>query len=277
MDSALWFRSVWLPKHIPDVKIMGVKMYDWIDRGALNAITGLDIASRIQVSSNWGTDTARSGKTALDSAVNLAVDLVGGAYYGMLKQFFNAYDAYSLGDAQKAKELASPKPIRDWLKADRYEDEGVQFNNTPVLTPDELKKMEIWGQRIGFAPDIVSTLQKEGIKGKNAFAAVNIERDRLLKKLELAEINALKGGKNGEAAEKEYYRIEEEDVAEFNKKFPNSELTKANIRKALREREDARFNAIAGVTGGKKQVNALAPLLERMENRVEERRQEVGK
>jgi hypothetical protein len=275
MDSALWFRSVWLPKHIPDVKIMGVSAYDWMDRGVINAITGLDIASRIQVASNWGSDTARPSKTTADRLANAMIDIFGGAYYGMVKQFANAKDAFELGDTQKGLELATPKVVRDVLRGNRFEEEGVEFNRAPVLAPEEMKKLEIWGQRIGFTPDIVSTLQKEGIKGKNAFTEVQIERDRLLSKLEIAEINALKGGKKGEEAEKEYYRIEAEEIPKFNQKFPNSELTRANISKALRERENARFNAIAGVRGEKKQVNALAPLLERMENRLEERRKEM--
>jgi hypothetical protein len=277
LDSALWFRSVWLPKHIPNVKIGGVSMYDWIDRGAINAITGLDVASRVQVASNWGSDTVRSGKTALDSATNLAVDLIGGAYYSMLKQFFNAYDAYSLGDTQKAKELVAPKPIRDWLKADRYEEEGVEFNHAPVLGPDQLKKLEIWGQRIGFTPDLIAVTQKEGIKGKNATIDAQNERNRLITKLELAEINAMKSGKKGAEGEAEFMRLEEEELAKFNAKFPDFQLNGEDIAKALRARADMRENAIAGVAVGKNQVNALAPLLERMENRLEERRQEMRK
>jgi hypothetical protein len=277
MDNALWFRSVWLPKHIPDIKLMGVSAYDWMDRGVINAITGLDIASRIQVASTWGSDTVRPSRTTADRLTNTALDIFGGAYYGLMKQFANAKDAFEVGDTQKGKELSTPKVVRDIMKGNRLEEEGIEFNHAPVLAPEDIRKLEVWGQRIGFSPDISSVLQKEGIKGKNAFAEVQMERNELLRKLEIAEITALKGGPKGEEAREEYRRIKQEDVVAFNKKFPNSQLDEDDISRALRERSDARSNAIAGVTGGKNQVNALAPLLKQMRERVQERKEETAR
>jgi len=265
MDKGLWFRSVWLPRNIPDVKIGGVSLYDWIDRGVINAVTGMDVASRVQLATVWGQETPKPSKTTMEAALNLAKDYFAGAYFGMIEQWANAYDAYQLGDKQRAQELMSPKGIKDWKKATRYDEEGVQINGKDLLEPGALTDLEIWAQRIGFAPDIVSTLQKEGFKAKAAVEKVRIERERLLDKLDIAD---RKGTDEGDA---EYDRIMEEEVEPFNDKYPNAELKQSQINDALKARRKVRDDSIAGVTITKKQADALDPLLERMEKRIEER------
>ena len=159
----------------------------------------------------------------------------------------------------------SPKGIKDWKKATRYDEEGVQINGKDLLEPGALTDLEIWAQRIGFAPDIVSTLQKEGFKAKAAVEKVRIERERLLDKLDIAD---RKGTDEGDA---EYDRIMEEEVEPFNDKYPNAELKQSQINDALKARRKVRDDSIAGVTITKKQADALDPLLERMEKRIEER------
>jgi len=268
MDPGLWVRSVWMPKHIPDVEIGGVKMYDWLDRGVLNASTGLDIASRIQIATTWGPETTRPTKTVLDAALNLVKDYFAGAYFGLAEQWMNAYNAYSLGDTQKAKELASPKPYKDILKGNRFEDEGVKVAGKEVIPKGDLTALEIWGQRIGFTPDIVAITQKEGMKAAADLEKVRIERERLLSKLDIANRD---DSPEGDAK----YEAVMQEVDAFNDKYPSAELTDANINDALRLREKIRDDAIAGVTITKKQTDALGPLLDRMEKRLEERHQKM--
>jgi len=265
MDPSLWFRSVWLPRNIPNTEIGGVSLYDWLDRGVLNAVTGLDFASRLQVSTIWGQETPKPSKTPLDAALNLAKDLFGGAYLGLIEQWANAYNAYSLGDDQKAAELVSPKAIKDWLKADRYEEEGVRSNDKEIIPQGDLTALEIWGQRIGFTPDILATTQKEGFKASTAQEKVRIERDRLLMKLDIAD---RKDSPEGDA---EFERIMDEEVDAFNEKYPSAELTDSAINDALLTRQKIRDDAIAGVVVTDKQADALGPLLDRMEKRLDER------
>lgn len=271
MDKGLWFRSVWLPRHIPDVEIGGVKLYDWIDRGVINAATGLDVASRVQLATVWGQETPKPSKTTMEAALNLVKDYFAGAYLGMIEQWANAYDAYQQGDKQRAKELASPKAIKDWMKASRYEEEGVQTGGKEILELGDLTALEIWGQKIGFAPDIISVLQKEGVKANAAKERVRLERDKLLDKLDIAD---RKGTDEGDA---EFDRIMDEEVEAFNDKYPSAELKWAQIRDSLKARQKQRDDAIAGVTVTKKQADALGPLLDRMEERVEKRHEKMEK
>jgi hypothetical protein len=100
---------------------------------------------------------------------------------------------------------------------------------------------------------------------------VRIERDRLLNKLDIA---ARKDSAEGDA---EFERIMNEEVDAFNEKFPSAELKDADINNALLKREKIRDDAIAGVTVTKKQADALGPLLDRMEQRLEERSQKMRK
>ena len=263
MDKGLWFRHVWLPRHIPDVEIGGVKLHDWIDRGVLNAITGFDFASRVQISTVWGPDIPKPAKTSMEAALNLAKDYFAGPYYSMAEQFMNAYDAYSNGDDKRYKELVSPKAIRDWLKGDRYEEEGVKLNGKQIIEQGDLEPLLIWAQRLGFAPDIVSITQKQGIQATSALQKVNIEREHILKKLDVA---ASKDTPEGDA---EFERLLEKDVETFNEKYPNAELKNPEINASLDKREKLRADAIAGISLTKKQVNALTPLLERMNERLD--------
>ena len=271
MDKGLWFRHVWLPRHIPDVEIGGVKLHDWIDRGVLNAITGMDFATRVQLSTVWGPDIPKPAKTSMEAALNLAKDYLAGPYYSLAEQAMNAYDAYSNGDDQRFKELISPKAIRDWLKGDRYEQEGVKLSGKQIIEQGDLEPLLIWAQRLGFAPDIVSITQKQGIQATAATQMVNIEREQLLKKLDIA---ASKDTPEGDA---EFEKLLAKDVEAFNEKYPNAELKNREINDSLDKREKLRADAIAGVSLTKKQVNALTPLLERMNERLDRQHEKAEK
>jgi hypothetical protein len=254
---------VYLPRILPDVEIGGVKLYDWIDRGILNAITGMDFASRLQVATTWGQETPKPAKTTKEAALYLARDYFAGAYYGMFEQWFNAYDAYQLGDKQRAKELAVPKAWKDVEKAIRFNEEGVKFAGKQVIEPGDLSKLLIWGQALGFTPDIVSTIQKEGTKIAAAKESIRIQREALLNKLDIAD------RKDSEEGDAEYERILDTEVEKFNEKFPSYELTDDSIQSSLDARQDARDNAIAGVTVDTKDEDAFGALLDNMEERIE--------
>jgi len=262
-DKGFWFRSVWLPRNIPNVEIGGVQLYDWLDRGILNAITGFDFASRLQVSTLFGQETPRPAKTTMDAVLHLARDYFVGAYYGLFEQLFNAYDAYKLGDEQRAKELASPKVWKDVEKSMRFADEGVKFAGREVIEPGDLSKLLIWGQALGFTPDIVSTTQKEGTKIAAARESIRIQRDALLEKLDIAD------RKDSDEGDAEFERIMDEEVDKFNDMFPNYELKDSDIQKSLASRQKIRDNAIAGVAVDKKDEDAFSAVLDRMEERIE--------
>jgi hypothetical protein len=263
IDKGLWFRSVYLPRVIPDIEIGGVKLYDWIDRGILNAITGMDFASRLQVATTFGQETPKPAKTTMEAVLYLARDYFAGAYYGLFEQFANAYDAYELGDKQRAKELATPKAWKDVEKAIRFDEEGVKFAGKQVIEVGDLSKLLIWGQALGFTPDIVSITQKEATKIAAAKESIRIQREALLNKLDIAD------RKDSDEGDAEYERILDTEVEKFNEKFPSYELTDDSIQSSLDARQDARDNAIAGVTADIKDEDAFGVLLERMADRID--------
>jgi hypothetical protein len=263
IDKGLWFRSVYLPRVIPNIEIGGVKLYDWIDRGILNGITGWDFASRLQVATTFGQETPKPAKTTMEAVLYLAKDYFAGAYFGLLEQWFNSYDAYQLGDTQRAKELAAPKPWKDIEKSIRYSEEGVKFAGKQVIEPGDLSKLLIWGQALGFTPDIVSTIQKEGTKIAAAKESIRIQREALLNKLDIAD------RKDSDEGDAEFDRIMDTEVEKFNEKFPSYELTDDSIQRSLDAKQEARDNAIAGVTVDTKDEDAFGALLDKMEERIE--------
>ena len=263
IDKGLWFRSVYLPRILPDIEIGGVTLYDWIDRGILNAITGMDFASRLQVATTFGQETPKPAKTTMEAALYLARDYFAGAYYGLFEQFANAYDAYELGDKQRAKELATPKAWKDVEKAIRFNEEGVKFAGKQVIELGDLSKLLIWGQALGFTPDIVSITQKEATKIAAAKESIRIQSEALLNKLDIAD------RKDSDEGDAEYERILDTEVEKFNEKFPSYELTDDGIQKSLDARQEARDNAIAGVAADTRDEDAFGALLERMAARID--------
>jgi hypothetical protein len=228
------------------------------------------MASRLQVSTLWGSETPKAAKTTYEAAANLAKDYFGGPYLGMAQQLMNGYDAYMLGDKQRGKELIAPKFYRDILRAQRYSKEGVKGSRgQEILEPGDLTSLELWGQSLGFTPDLIAITQKEGIKAAAATAKVDMERTKLLDMLDIADRTDTPEGDD------EFERIMDEEVDKFNDKYPSREITWRNVRESLKSREKARGDAIAGVMVTKKQEEALGPLLDRMEERIDKRRNKM--
>ena len=165
--------------------------------------------------------------------------------------------------------MASPKFIRDWKKGDRYEQEGVVINGKEMLEPGMLTSLELWGQRLGFTPDIVAITTKQGIAGKSIVEKTQIEAKRLLDKLDIAD------RKNTPEGDAEYDRLMDTEVEEFNKKHPDFELTDITIKNALKLRQKLRDNAEAGLALNRKESSALEPLIERMNKRIEDREKKM--
>ncbi|NDG31228.1 PLxRFG domain-containing protein, partial [bacterium] len=102
LSFELWFRTVFLPEQIGDVTIGGKKLSDIIERGPLNALSGLDLSSRTGLNDLWFRDVKET-RTAREELLQLAIEKAG-AGVNMVLSWADAYEAFKNGDYQKGVE-----------------------------------------------------------------------------------------------------------------------------------------------------------------------------
>ena len=256
-----WVRKVWLPRQLGDISIGGVPANKWVETGPLNALTGADISSRIGLNDMWGRDS-KEGKTARDSAIAWAMDHAG-PFPSLILQFADAYEAFALGDHQKGLEKL-PAGIKNWLVADRYEDEGMLNAAGKELVPkDDVKAGELWAQRMGFRPARLAEAQDFAFKATGIEQKVMNERDFIMKRLNLA---------HRKGREVEFERIIEKDVGAFNKKNPTYAIDGDNIFNSILKQSELRQGARRGVNVTEKNAVLFDEALSIAEKQAEKER-----
>ncbi|MGB5834762.1 MAG: PLxRFG domain-containing protein, partial [Thiohalocapsa sp.] len=126
-----------------------------IDRGPVNALTGLDFASRVSLNELW----IRTPNRDLDGAglYQHIVEQLIGPIGGIASSPFTAADQLQEGHYHRALEAMSPKFVRDGLKAMRYAEDGVTTRRGDSVLPAD-EDLGAWGlvwQGMGLSPDKV--------------------------------------------------------------------------------------------------------------------------
>ena len=264
-----WFRFVFLPEKLGDVKIGGVPVSDIIDRGPLNAITGYDIASRIGLNDLWGRDSKET-KTSRESATAFILDNFGGPTASLLLGFADAWDAYTLGDYQKMQEKLAPAAIRNLLVAKKYADDGMKTGRgTELVNKDDIKTGELIGQSIGFRPDILAATQGPAFKFSGIEQKINNQRGLLLNKLDF------QFRKNTDEGDERFDKILDEEVSKFNTKYPSYKLDRDAIFDSLKKKAEQRRTARAGVPVTKKNLPIIEGATDYLEDRLDARVKEM--
>ena len=241
-DLESWFRFVFLPEKLGDMKIGGVPVSDILDRGVLNALTGWDIASRIGLNDIWFRD-AKEERTAREAAIAFFLDNFGGPITSITLSWVDAYEAFMLGDYQKAMERALPAVARNLVIANKYSEEGVKNARGAELIPkDEVTAGMKFGQSVGFRPDKIATAQAAAYKTTAAEQKVIYERDRLMKMINIAHSKAEKTEDYTS-----YDKLLDGPVATFNAKNPEYAIDADSLYNSLFKRIETRESARAGI------------------------------
>jgi hypothetical protein len=263
-DFETWFRTVFLPDTFGHISIGNVTLADIIDRGPLNAITGWDIASRIGLNDLWGRDS-KDMKTARESFTAFVIDNFGGPTASLGLSMLDAYEAYALGDYQKAIEKASPSVVRNIVVANKYAEEGVESSRGSELVPKEaVTKGELFGQAIGFRPDRVAAAQASAFKLSGVEQRVMNERATLLKRLNIEHRNAEKTDN--------YDRFDAliaDEITKFNSKNPENAIDQDDIYNSILKRAELRGSERAGVAVTEKNARMMRDALDNLEKTLE--------
>lgn len=271
IDFKTWFFEVFLPENLGDVKLGGVPVSDLIARGPLNAITELDIASRIGLADLWGRDSKET-KTSRESAIAFMLDHFGGPTASMGLGFADAYDAYAMGDYQKMLERMLPAVARNLVVANKYADEGMKSGRgVELVGKDDVKTGEIIGQSIGFRPDILAASQGPAFKYSGIEQKINNQRNLILNRLDFEK------RKGTDAGDEKFDDIIENEVAKFNKKHPSFGLDADAIYDSLLKKAEQRAGSRAGVAITERNVSIIGEPADKLQDRLDRRAEEMAR
>jgi hypothetical protein len=182
MDYELWWRTELLPEKFGHVTIGGTKLSDIIDRGPLNAFTGVDIASRTSLNDLWFRDTKET-RTPREGFIEAAIERAGPSI-NMVLTYLDAYKAFKDGDTQKAAEKFLPAIARGPLVAWKYAMEGIKDNKgTQLLSKDAYTLGDFLFQSMGLRIDEISNAQNLNYRFYSVMQKIKFEREDILKNL----------------------------------------------------------------------------------------------
>jgi hypothetical protein len=247
MSYELWWRTVWLKEQLGGTQVAGYDLADVIERGPVNAITGVDISSRTSLNNMWLRDTKETATTR-ESALALAVEKAGPTANMILSQL-DAYDAFMQGDYKKGVLKAAPAGFRNWINAARYYEEGAKDNKgAEILSRDAFTTGELIFQAVGFRSDLLANTQYVTFKVIGLEQKILNERTKIMNQIDRAF------REKDFDAYTDYYG----DMQKFNTKYPTYQITTDNLVDSLERKQEQRGKSFRGITLTEKNVGPFA-------------------
>ena len=266
MSFSLWFRTVFLPSLFGNTTIGGKKLSAIIERGPVNALTGLDIGGRTGLDNMFFRE-GKEPKNLREEIMALAVEKAGPGV-NMILSYADAYEAAANGDYQKFVEKALPAGFRNFVIAHKYMTEGAKdTRNVQLLSKDAFATGELIGQAIGFRSDLLANAQYVNFKVQGLEQRINNERTKLLNNLDR------------ESAKSNFKAFTDtmKDIHKFNTKFPSYAITEENMLDSLHKRAEQRAASFKGVTLTEKNVPVFIKALKESREELAKREQEAQK
>jgi len=253
MDFLFWFRTVWMQEQLGGTKIAGKSLADILERGPVNALTGLDISSRVSLSNLWMRDT-KEAKTIRDEAQAMALEKAGPSA-NMILSWAEGYAALMEGDYKKGVQKLTPAGVRNFATAYELYKEGAKDNKgAQLIAKDGFTGGVLLGQAIGFRSDLLSNTQYVNFKVIGLEQRINNERNKIIERLDREFRNKdMKG----------FAKVIDTDVVKFNKEHPSYAIDSDTLTESILERAERRATSQRGVQLTEKNVplfgKAIAP------------------
>jgi len=159
-------------------KTFGKQVGTAITRGIPNAVTGLDIGSRVKLDDMWWRD-GRKNQDEADALQSFLVDSLGPTI-GIGVNAFRAIDLWNQGHGDRAIETISPAFIKNVLIAKRMAKEGGATNLSGDLLTENDTPFTLLMQSAGLRSQELAERQYYNITVKGQEQAVLKERQNLL-------------------------------------------------------------------------------------------------
>jgi len=193
-------------------------------KGAINKITGADVATRIRLTELLIQDNRYSGGTP-EEIIGFHL---GGPALSTGKRFYRAYQDFAKGEIERGIESTLPAGLANVYKASpfgRYQrDEGILTRRGDPIY-DDISSGEMLGQFFGFAPNEYTKRQELNYIAKKIDRTVNEERSRLLKQIYLTTRVG-----DGEERNKIF-----EKIIKFNQKHPTAAISYDAVKRSMKQ------------------------------------------
>jgi hypothetical protein len=202
----------------------GAGMGTALTRGSLNAITGLDIGSRVKLDEMWFRD-GRKNQDEAEALQTFLVDLLGPTI-GIGINTARAIDLWNQGHGDRAIEAVSPAFIKNALIAQRMAREGGATTLRGDMLTEDPSAFILMMQGLGLRSQELAERQYYNITVKGHEQAILKERQNLLNYYGLTFM-ANDVENNSEAFDK---------IMEFNDKHPSVRIPADSITGSIIER-----------------------------------------
>jgi hypothetical protein len=252
MDFELWVRTKFIEEQLGGVTIFGKKLSAIVDRGPVNAFTGLDVAGRTGANNMFFRDSKETA-TLRESATAIAIEKLGPSA-NMLLSYIDGFDAALQGDYAKAVKKWSPAGFRNFITAHELATKGAQDNKgAQILSKDAFSRGQLIGQAIGFRSDLLANDQYVNFKVSGLERRIQNEKNQIYINLDREYRN-----KNNKA-----YGKALDEMDKFNKRYPTFAITLDDLADSMEKRAEQRGQSWRGFTLNEKNAallsDALAP------------------
>ena len=211
-------------------KFLGEGLYS----GAINATTGLDIASRIGLSDLIFRDQKFAEST---SVVASLAETLGGPVFGVASRIERGLRLISEGHIERGIEAILPSAAANILRAYRYSTEGTTTLRGDPITGD-VSSWNVFAQAFGFAPaEYTRQLEINAIE-KGIDKRVNEEKTNLLRQFYVAN----RMGDHDTAQEAL------QDLIKLQKKHPGLGITAQTIIRSMKQHARTSATMYHGIT-----------------------------
>jgi hypothetical protein len=191
--------------------------------GAINAITGADVAPRIGMTNLVFRSLPNKEQ---DSLILQGLEMLGGPVYGVADRAFSGIGLLSEGEVWRGFEKMVPSFASNVMKSVRYGTDGVTtLRGDPIV--EDIGPLAIGAQAIGLAPASYTQMLERNAVDKRIDRNVNARRTKLLRKYYIAKRSNDLGS----------MRSLQKDMREFNKDNPDFQITAETIDRSLAQHE----------------------------------------
>lgn len=211
-------------------------LHTGVHSGAINALTGLEIAGRVGLSDLLFRDTNTKPS---DSMIWSFAEMMGGPVIGVASRVERGLKLIADGNVERGIEQILPSAIGNGMKAMRFGTEGANTLRGDPIT-GEIGPWNVFAQFFGFAPAEYTRQLEINSSAKNIDRDVMENRTKLLRKYYVAM-------RNGDTAEAADLMAE---MVEFNsrRKDPKALITPDTIQRSMAQHMKTTQEMYHGIT-----------------------------
>ena len=211
-------------------KYLGEGIYS----GALNALTGVNVASRMGLSDLLFRDTTTRPS---ESVMMSLIETIGGPVVGSVNRVFRGMELIEAGNVQRGIEQVLPAAFGNMLKSIRFATEGANtLRGDPIS--GELDPANVFAQFFGFAPADYTRQLEINASGKNIERKALEDRTNLLRKYYVAT-------RMGDMKEANAILVE---MLKFNRRHPGAAITGDTISRSMAQHMKTTKEMYHGIT-----------------------------